>query len=141
MVFALTARMLRTTDPRLLWKFGWNFGFKGMRSVQRFKKRLEHGQVFPPFLYVSIINSCNLRCTGCWVVVAAPRANLSFEELDRMVRQPDRTDRPVLDEARQGADGVLHRHRRLRVVELDDVDVVGPEAAQARLDVGSDRRR
>ena len=90
MVVALGLRMLRTTDPRLLWKFGYNFGFKGMRSVQRFKKRLEHGQVFPPFLYVSIINSCNLRCTGCWVDVAAPRAKLSFEELDQLVKNAKR---------------------------------------------------
>ena len=63
-MLALGARMVRSTDPRLLWKFGYNFGFKGMLSVQRFKKRLKQGQVFPPFLYVSIINSCNLRCTG-----------------------------------------------------------------------------
>jgi len=86
MVLALGMRMVRSTDPRLLWKFGYNFGFKGMLSVQRFKKRLRRGQVFPPFLYLSIINSCNLRCTGCWVDVAAPRAKLSFEEMDRLVR-------------------------------------------------------
>ena len=86
MVMALGLRMLRTTDPRCLLKFGWNFGYKGMRSVQRFKKRLARGEVFPPFLYVSIINSCNLRCTGCWVDVAAPQAKLSFERIDRLIR-------------------------------------------------------
>ena len=90
MSLALATRMVRETDPRLLWKFGYNFGFKGMRSVQRFKKRLEQGQVFPPFLYLSIINSCNLRCTGCWVDVAAPRAKLSFEELDTLVKNAKR---------------------------------------------------
>ena len=61
---SLAARMWRGSDPRLLWKFGYNFGFKGMRSVQRYKKRLKQGIVFPPFIYISIINSCNLRCTG-----------------------------------------------------------------------------
>ena len=86
MLARLSWRMVRTTDPRLLWKFCWNFGFKGMRSVQRFKKRLKRGQVFPPFLYVSIVNSCNLRCTGCWVDVAAPQAKISFEEMDRLIR-------------------------------------------------------
>jgi len=84
-MLALGARMVRSTDPRLLWKFGYNFGFKGMLSVQRFKKRLKRGQVFPPFLYVSIINSCNLRCTGCWVDVAAPQHKISFEEMDRLI--------------------------------------------------------
>lgn len=90
MVLALGWRMLRTTDTRCLMKFGWNFGYKGMRSVQRFKKRLEKGEVFPPFLYLSIINSCNLRCTGCWVDVAAPQAKLSFEDMDRLVTNAKR---------------------------------------------------
>ena len=72
MMLTMAGRMLRSTDPKVLWKFAYNFGFKGMLSVQRFKRRLKQGQVFPPFLYISIINSCNLRCTGCWVDVAAP---------------------------------------------------------------------
>ena len=85
MVLALGLRMARSVDARLLMKFGYNFGYKGMRSVQRFKRRLKDGQVFPPFLYVSIINSCNLRCTGCWVDVAAPQAKIDFDEMDRLV--------------------------------------------------------
>ena len=58
-------RLLRSTDPRLLWKIGYNFAYKGMRSVQRHKARLKKGVTFPPFLYISITNSCNLRCQGC----------------------------------------------------------------------------
>jgi MoaA/NifB/PqqE/SkfB family radical SAM enzyme len=73
MIPALAMRMVRETDPRLLWKLSYNFGYKGMRSVQRFKKRLKRGEHFPPFLYISIINSCNLRCQGCWVKVDGPR--------------------------------------------------------------------
>jgi MoaA/NifB/PqqE/SkfB family radical SAM enzyme len=83
--FELARRMLSSTDMRLLWKFAWNFGYKGMRSVQRFKKRLKKGQVFPPFLYISITNTCNLRCTGCWVDVAAPKNHMSLEDLDRLI--------------------------------------------------------
>jgi MoaA/NifB/PqqE/SkfB family radical SAM enzyme len=86
MVARLALRMVRTTDPRLLFKLGYNFGYKGMRSVQRFKKRLKKGQVFPPFLYISIINSCNLRCTGCWVDVDKPQKKISFEDLDRLIK-------------------------------------------------------
>ena len=40
-----------------------------MLSVERFKRRIKRGEYFPPFLYLSIINSCNLRCQGCWVDV------------------------------------------------------------------------
>lgn len=86
MILRLGWRIWRSTDTRLLWKFAWNFGFKGMRSVQRFKKRLKKGQVFPPFLYISITNRCNLRCQGCWVDVAHPQSNISFEDLDRLIK-------------------------------------------------------
>ena len=70
-----------------MWKFCYNFGYKGMRSVQRFKKRLKKGQYFPPFIYLSITNACNLRCRGCWVDVDSPKAMLSFEDMDRLIRR------------------------------------------------------
>jgi MoaA/NifB/PqqE/SkfB family radical SAM enzyme len=66
----MARRMLLETDKRLLWKLAWNMGWKGMLSVERHKRRLRRGEYFPPFLYVSVINSCNLRCQGCWVDVA-----------------------------------------------------------------------
>ena len=62
-------RIMRTADKRHLGKFMWNFGVKGIRSVNLFKKRMKEGVYFPPFLYISILNSCNLRCQGCWVDV------------------------------------------------------------------------
>lgn len=85
MVVGLGRRLVRETDPRVLWKFAWNFGFKGVRSVQRFKRRLRRGEYFPPFLYISLINSCNLRCQGCWVKVDGPRQMLGVDELDRLI--------------------------------------------------------
>ena len=85
MIPALAMRMMRETDPRLLWKLSYNFGYKGMRSVQRFKKRLKRGEHFPPFLYISIINSCNLRCQGCWVKVDGPRHMIDRAAMRRLI--------------------------------------------------------
>src|SRR2546423_13772777 len=85
MLFKLATRILRTTDKRLLWKFACNFGFKGMLSVERFKSRLKRGEYFPPFLYISILNSCNLRCQGCWVDVEAPREMISLEKMNELI--------------------------------------------------------
>jgi len=82
---ALAIRILRTTDPRLLWKFGWNFGVKGLLSVEKFKRRIKQGVYFPPFLYLSILNSCNLRCQGCWVDVEADREMIDLELLNRTI--------------------------------------------------------
>ena len=85
MLFSLSTRILSTVDPRCLGKVAWNFGFKGARSILLFKKRLKDGVVFPPFLYLSILNSCNLRCQGCWVDVEAPRNMIPLDELNRLV--------------------------------------------------------
>ncbi len=81
----LALRTLRTADRRCLAKFAWNFGVKGALSVEKFKRRIKRGDYFPPFLYVSIINSCNLRCQGCWVDVEAPREMIGLDELNRLI--------------------------------------------------------
>jgi MoaA/NifB/PqqE/SkfB family radical SAM enzyme len=85
MIFSLASRILGSVDPKLMAKLAWNFGFKGARSVMLFKRRLKRGEVFPPFLYLSIINSCNLRCQGCWVDVESPRTMIPLDELNRLV--------------------------------------------------------
>src|SRR5690606_1487055 len=73
MYFRMLRRAVAETDKRLLWKLFWTMGVHGARSVIRHKRRLRRGEWFPPFRYVSIINSCNLRCQGCWVDVAHDR--------------------------------------------------------------------
>src|SRR5437660_5724294 len=83
----MAKRMLLETDKRLLWKLAWNMGWKGMLSVEKHKRRLRRGEVFPPFLYVSIINSCNLRCQGCWVDVAAKQETIKPEAFHKLVRE------------------------------------------------------
>lgn len=85
MLPALIYRTLRTADPRCVWKFLWNFGFKGLLSVEKFKARIKRGEYFPPFLYVSIINSCNLRCQGCWVDVEAERNAIDLTAMKRLI--------------------------------------------------------
>jgi MoaA/NifB/PqqE/SkfB family radical SAM enzyme len=87
MLFRMLKRMLFETDKRLLWKLMWNMGWKGMRSIQKHKRRLRKGQFFPPFLYVSIINSCNLRCQGCWVDVAHKQEIIQPAAFHKLVRE------------------------------------------------------
>jgi MoaA/NifB/PqqE/SkfB family radical SAM enzyme len=83
----MAKRLLLETDKRLLWKLAWNMGFKGALSVEKHKRRLKRGEVFPPFLYVSIINSCNLRCQGCWVDVAAKQQIIAPEAMHKLIRE------------------------------------------------------
>ena len=81
----MARRLLVETDKRLLWKLAYNMGFKGMLSVERHKRRLRRGEVFPPFLYISLVNSCNLRCQGCWVDVAAKHQEIDLAAMNRLI--------------------------------------------------------
>jgi MoaA/NifB/PqqE/SkfB family radical SAM enzyme len=58
----------------------------GMVALRRFKKALARGEVFPPFIFISITSRCNLRCQGCWVAVdTSPPGDLSPEDIGRVI--------------------------------------------------------
>jgi MoaA/NifB/PqqE/SkfB family radical SAM enzyme len=88
--YTLARRFMTEVDPRLVWKFAVNFGVKGCLSVERYKRRLRKGIHFPPFLFISIINSCQLRCQGCWVDVAERRQMIESDVLNRVIRNAKR---------------------------------------------------
>lgn len=90
MYWRLAKRLLLETDKRLLWKLFWNMGVKGLRAVYLHQRRLARGEFFPPYLYISIINSCNLRCQGCWVDVAAKQQTIDLAAMNRMIREAKR---------------------------------------------------
>ncbi len=87
MYLRMEKRVMQETDKRLLWKFFWNMGVRGSMSVVKFKRRLKRGEFFPPFLYVSVINSCNLRCQGCWVDVAAKQERIDLEAMSKLIAE------------------------------------------------------
>ena len=87
MYLRLAKRLLIETDKRLLFKLAYLAGFKGLRSVQKHKARLKRGEFFPPFLYISIINTCNLRCQGCWVDVAAKQTKIDFAAMNQTLTE------------------------------------------------------
>ena len=53
MLLSLTRRVLTETRPRVVAKFVYNFGVKGVRSVELHKRRRRRGENFPPFLFIS----------------------------------------------------------------------------------------
>lgn len=87
MYLRMAKRVLLETDKRLLSRFMINFGWRGVRSIQRFKSELKQGVYFPPFLYISVLNSCNLKCQGCWVDVSAKQEKIPEEDLNRLIRE------------------------------------------------------
>ncbi|MFO0921853.1 MAG: radical SAM protein [Pirellulales bacterium] len=87
MYLQLAKRLLLETDKRLLWKLAYNAGWKGLRSVLKHKARLKRGEFFPPFLYISVINTCNLRCQGCWVDVAGKQTKIDLASMNRLITE------------------------------------------------------
>jgi MoaA/NifB/PqqE/SkfB family radical SAM enzyme len=87
MALHLLKRLLTEPDKRLLWKFCYNFGWKGLGAVNRFKRRAATGDAFPAFVIVSVTNRCNLHCQGCWVTQTAPPQELSAAAIDAIVSE------------------------------------------------------
>ena len=87
MYHRLAARLLSRATFKALWKMSWNLGLGGALSVEKHKRRIKRGEFFPPFLYVSIINSCNLRCQGCWVDVAHPQQTIDLAAMNRLIAE------------------------------------------------------
>ena len=87
MYLRLARRFLVETDKRLLAKAVWALGVKGLLSVHKHKRRLKRGKFFPPFLYLSVINSCNLRCQGCWVDVAEKQHRIELDAVNKTISQ------------------------------------------------------
>lgn len=87
MILKLGRRMISEIDKRLLAKFIFNFGWKGMRAVHRFQKRVRWGEYFPAFLFLSVTNNCNLKCQGCWVTTTRPVHELDLGAMDRIISE------------------------------------------------------
>ncbi|BAX82125.1 radical SAM protein [Labilibaculum antarcticum] len=85
MIFSLGTRILKQVDARLLWKLGYNLGWKGMKAVSKHKKRLKKGELYPAFMMISITDNCNLNCQGCWVTINNQSKGMDMETLDNII--------------------------------------------------------
>ncbi|KAA6332658.1 Sporulation killing factor maturation protein SkfB [termite gut metagenome] len=84
-VLQAIGRIPRECSPRIVWKFVWNFGLRNMTNIRRFEKRQKEGKpFFPAFVMISITESCNLACSGCWVSYGGKK-KLSAKQLDGII--------------------------------------------------------
>jgi hypothetical protein len=91
MIPSFAKRMLTETDPRVLMEVRLQLRLQGHAVGRALQARLKRGEYFPPFLFISIINSCNLRCQGCWVDVEAPRQRSTRGPEPHLVNDAKRT--------------------------------------------------
>ncbi len=85
MIISLTKRMLKEVDFRLLRKSAYNLGWKGMRAIAKYKKRLKRGELYPAFFMISVTDNCNLECQGCWVTIDNTSKGMKPETLHNII--------------------------------------------------------
>lgn len=83
-------RLICGVSPRLLWKAGTLWAYKGIRAVRAFKQRTQSGELFPPFLFLALTDACNLHCRGCWIGSSGGARNLDLEEIEQVIRESQR---------------------------------------------------
>ena len=85
MLFRLAWRLFTQISPRLALKAGWLWVYRGMGAVNAYRRRLDRGEVFPPFLFLALTNACNLRCHGCWIESRGEKHSLDADDIDRVI--------------------------------------------------------
>lgn len=78
-------RAARDLSIRALWKAAYLYGWKGFKAIRAYKGRLDRGELYPPFMFIALTNTCNLRCHGCWVEKEGTAFYLTPEEIDRII--------------------------------------------------------
>jgi MoaA/NifB/PqqE/SkfB family radical SAM enzyme len=78
-------RLATEVSPRLLWKAGSLWAYRGMRAVRAYRQRLARGELFPPFLFLALTDACNLRCRGCWIESHGKPRALSTQDVDAVI--------------------------------------------------------
>ena len=83
-------RIFRQTPLRLQWKFVRNFCLPSLCNIYHFEKRQERGEkFFPAFNMISLTETCNLACSGCWVTRGG-RKSLTLEQVDGIIGESKR---------------------------------------------------
>lgn len=83
----LPLRLLREVPPRLLWRFVTGAGVGNLRAIRRFERRKKNGLCFPPFVFISVTQRCNLACAGCWATGVPEPADMDRALLEKIVRE------------------------------------------------------
>ena len=78
-------RMATGLAPSVAFKCAYLYGFKGFLAIQSYKKRLARNELYPPCMFISLTNTCNLRCQGCWVEKEGKARHLSAESVDALI--------------------------------------------------------
>lgn len=81
----LALRVVTQLSPKALFKMLYLYGLKGAFAIWAYERRLKRDELYPPFLFIAVTNTCNLRCHGCWVEKEGTAHFLDDRDIDRMI--------------------------------------------------------
>ena len=82
-------RVIDEVDHEVLKKMFLNLGFTAFfHGAKKIRRSREKYQCNVPWLIImDPTSACNLHCTGCWAAEYGNKLNLTFEEMDSIVKQ------------------------------------------------------
>ncbi len=85
----LIGRILDETDPsyakKVLLTMGYETFFCGTKTIRESRKKYDCN--IPWLILFDPTGACNMHCVGCWSGTYGHKANLSFEDMDKIVTQ------------------------------------------------------
>ena len=82
-------KVLDEIDPHVLKTAALNLGyeafFHGSKTIR--KMREVHQCNVPWLILMDPTSACNLHCTGCWAAEYGNKLNLTFDEMDNLIKQ------------------------------------------------------
>ena len=87
--YPFVRRLLYDLDPNVLKTSAVNFFINAVLTgwPKQQKLREKYGCNIPWAILLDPTSACNLHCTGCWAAEYGNRMNLSFDEIDDIIRQ------------------------------------------------------
>ncbi|MCH2207553.1 MAG: radical SAM protein [Lentisphaerales bacterium] len=85
MIMKLAYRGMTNLSFRSTWKVLYLMVWKGFLAIRKYKKRRDKGELYPPFMFVALTNTCNLRCKGCGVEKEGDANYMDRKEVDAIV--------------------------------------------------------
>lgn len=81
----MATRALRGLSPKVMWKAAHLYAYKGAKAIRSYQKRMDRGELYPPFMFIALTNTCNLRCHGCWVEKEGTAHFMGEDDLDKII--------------------------------------------------------
>lgn len=87
--YAFIRRLINETDPEVMKTLAVNFFINanliGWPKQEEYRKK--YGCNIPWAILLDPTSACNLHCTGCWAAEYGNKLNLTFDEIDDIIRQ------------------------------------------------------